>query len=472
VKRSYAISLASGFALSPRLAGADEAINAEQRASLTQVIAEASEAPQTVGFSVAISRDGSIAYQAARGSRNLDPKLPATLDTWYCIGSVTKQFTAALVMQLVDAKKLALDDKLATVLPAFPHASEVTLRQLLSHTSGIIDYADAVYTEGLDKEPNVQPAALVALIADKPLMSPPGTLWAYSNTNYLALGLTIEKLYGKPYAQVLHERIAQPLGIAITANTPKGDNVARGYTAAVKPTPVQTADVSWAYAAGEIFATTAGLLAWDRALFSGRVVSRESLTAMTTPVKLSDGHSMDYGFGLFVVTIRGHRIISHSGGLPGFSAQNLVCPEDGIAIATLANTIDFSLALPATKIADVLLPGIDAALETQTKERVAELDDPAVRARARDWLDRLRTGKIDADQLTPQMAQALTPTVLKNAAAYLNAMGAITSFTLGGFQYQGGYRAYIYIATTASTQLKFQFMLDQQNKIAGLLLTP
>jgi D-alanyl-D-alanine carboxypeptidase len=472
VKRSHAIGLATGFALFPRVAPADEAINAEQRAELTQLVAEASQARETVGFTVAIARGGSIAYQAARGYRNLDPETPATIGTWYCVGSLTKQFTAALIMQLVEARRLALDDKLATVLPAFPHASEVTFRQLLSHTSGISDYAGAVDAAGLDKQTNVQPAALVTLIAGKPLVAPPGTQWDYSNSNYLALGLTIEKLYGKPYAQVLRERIAQPLGIEIVAGPPKGEPVARGYTSAVKPAPVETADMSWAYAAGEIFATARGLLAWDGALFSGRVVNAESLAAMTTPVKLTNGRSTDYGFGLSIANVQGHRLILHTGGLPGFAAQNFVFPDDGIAIATLANTIDFNLALPATKVADVFLPGIDAVVEGLAKARVAEMDDPAIRMRAREWLDRLRTGKIDAAQLTPQMGAALTPAVLKNAANFLNGAGAVTAFKLTGFAHEGEYRVFTYTATTATMQMAFSFTLNQQDKIAGLFLTP
>jgi CubicO group peptidase (beta-lactamase class C family) len=230
--------------------------------------------------------------------------------------------------------------------------------------------------------------------------------------------------------------------------------------------------VSWAYAAGSIFATAPALLAWDRALFSGHIVSAESLATMTTPVKLTSGRSTDYGFGLSIANVAGHRLILHTGALPGFAAQNYVFPDDGIAIATLANTNDFNVALPATKVADVLLPGVDAAVETLTKARIAEMDDPAIRVRARDWLERLRTGKLDASQLTPQMGAALTPAVLKNAAKFLSAAGAITGFKLAGFTREGEYRVFTYTATTATTQMAFSFTLDRQDKIAGLFLTP
>lgn len=473
MKRSHAIGIATGFVLLPFAARADDAINPEQRASLTQLVAEASQAPQAVGFSVAVSRGGTVAYEAARGKRNLDPDASATVATWYCIGSVTKQFTAALIMQLVEARRLGLDDKLATSVPDFPHATEITFRQLLSHTTGLPEYAGDAYTGGLLEKNDVSPATLVALIAGKPLEFTPGTLFEYSNSNYLALGVAIEKLYGKPYAQVLRERIVQPLGLEVSAGPPSGGAIARGYTAAVTPTPMTPADISWAYAAGELFATVSGLLAWDRALFGGHVVGAESLALMSTPVKLPNGRSTDYGFGLSIVTALGHRMVSHNGGVPGgFAAQNFVFPDDGIAIVTLANTMDFNVALPATKIADVFLPGINVAVESLSQERVAEMDDPAIHARARDWLERLRTGKIDATQLTPQMGAALTPAVVKNGQNFLTAAGPATAFKLTGFAFQGGYRVYVYSATTATTHMTFQFMLDQQNKIAGLLLTP
>jgi CubicO group peptidase (beta-lactamase class C family) len=473
VKRSHAIGIATGFVLLPYAARADDAITPEQRASLAQLVAEASQAPQTVGFSVAVARGGTIAYQAARGKRDLDPDASATVDTWYCIGSVTKQFTAALIMQLVEAHRLALDDKLATIVPAFPHATEITFRQLLTHTSGLSEYVGEAYTAGLLDKKDVTPAALVALLAGKPLEFTPGTLFEYSNSNYLALGMTIEKLYAKSYAQVLRERIVQPLGLEVSAGPPPSGTIARGYTAAVTPTPMPQSDISWAFAAGELFATVSGLLAWDRALFGGHVVSTASLAQMTTPVKLPNGRSTDYGFGLSVVTALGHRVVSHNGGVPGgFAAQNFVFPDDGIAIVTLANTMDFNIALPATKIADVFLPGINVAVESLSQERVAEMDDPAIRARARDWLERLRTGKIDASQMTPQMGAALTPAALKSAQNFLTTAGPVTAFKLTGFALQGGYRVYVYSATTATAHMAFQFALDQQNKIAGLLLTP
>ncbi|HTX04154.1 MAG TPA: serine hydrolase domain-containing protein [Candidatus Acidoferrales bacterium] len=473
MKRSRAIGLGTAALLCPAPAFSQEAINAEDRADLIQLVAGASQAPETVGFSVAVARGGTVAFSAARGERNLDPKAPATVETWYCIGSVTKQFTAALIMQLVEARRLALDDKLATVLPEFPHASDVTFRQLLNHTSGLAEYSGQVFSAGLLDKAGVRPDALVALIAGKPLDFVPGTKWEYSNSNYVALGLTIEKIAGKPYAHVLRERIIQPLGIAVYPGPPPSGEIARGYTAGTTPMPMAPSDISWAYAAGEIYATVGGLVAWDRALFGGRVVNAESLAQMTTPAKLVDGTSTDYGFGFSAITVLGHRMISHNGGVPGgFAAQNFVFPDDGIAIVTLANTMNFNLALPATKLADVFLPGTNAALESLSQERVTELDDPTIRARAREWIGRIETGSYDTSQLTPQMASALTPDAVKPALQIIKPAGAIENLRLAGFVLRGGYRIYVYTVTAAAATYTFTFVLDPQDKVAGLFFKP
>jgi CubicO group peptidase (beta-lactamase class C family) len=473
MKRSRALGLAAGFALLPHVAFADETLSPEQRAELTQLVAEAVQAQQTVGFTVAVARGDGVAYQAARGQRNLDPETPATVDTWYCIGSVTKQFTAALIMQLVEARRLGLDDRLATVLPTFAHAQEITFRQLLTHTSGLAEYAGDAYTSGLMDKTNVQPEQLAALIAAQPLDFTPGTQWEYSNSNYLALGLAIEKLYAKPYAQVLRERIIQPLGIEVSPGPPSSGTIARGYTEGATPKAMTTPDTTWAYAAGEIYATVHGLLAWNRALFGKRVVSADSLAQMTTPGKLANGKTVGYGFGLSVTTVLGHRMVSHNGGVPGgFSAQNFVFPDNQLAIVTLANTIDFNLALPATKIADVFLPGTDDALESVVQERIAELDDPAVRTRAREWLDRIKTGSFDKAQLTPQMLAGFTPAAVKPAQDDIKAAGEIKNLRLIGFGLRGGYRIYAYTVTAESGSYTFTFVLDQQNKVAGLFVKP
>jgi CubicO group peptidase (beta-lactamase class C family) len=375
-------------------------------------------------------------------------------------------------MQFVEAGALRLDDRLDTVLANFPHASEVTIRQLLTHTTGLVEYSDNMASTGLDETANVRPPQLVALIAGKPLEFVPGTRFEYSNSNYLALGLALEKLAGKPYSAILQERIIEPLRIEVAVSPPSGGDVARGYKEGTPPKAVTAPDASWAYAAGQLFATVGGLVSWDAALFGGRVVQRQSLALMTTPVILPDGTPTNYGFGLNIVVLHGRRIVSHDGGVPGFSAQNFVFPEDDIAIVTLGNTIDFNLALPATQIAETFYPGLGEQLQVFSKDQVSRLDDPQIRARAREWLDRISTASFDTSQLTPEMKSALTAEAVKSPREMLAGAGAIKKVRLAGFQMISGYRVYVYRVTAAKGQFTYTFVLDGKNLIAGLFLKP
>jgi len=475
VKRSRALLLSASVPFLPLTARAqaESRISAEQRASLTQLVAEASDEPQAIGFRVAIDRRGTIAYETARGKRTLHPDAPATVGTWYGIGSVTKQFTAALIMQLVEARRVRVDDRLASVLPSFPHASEITLRQLLTHTSGLPEYTAEAARSGLIDKPNVQPADLVALIASKALEFAPGTQWEYCNSNYLALGLVLEAAYGKPYAEVVRERLVVPLSLEVNPGPPASGEVAHGYTEGETPKPMTNPDASWSYAAGVLWATVRGIAAWNHALFSGRVVTPDSLAQMTTPAKLPSGKSTDYGFGLSVVSVHGHHVISHNGGVPGgFAAQNYVFPDDRFSIVTLANTIDFNAALPVPKLAEIFLPGVEAALRAINQERTASLDDPVIRAHAREWLDHIRSGTSDPHEMTPEMKAAWTPAAIKPAQELLGSAGTIRRLRLSGFALQGGYRIYVYDVAAASSHYTFTFVLDRQDRVAGLFVKP
>lgn len=475
MKRSRALLLGAAFPFLPLRAHAESQtrLSAEQRTSLTEIVSEAGDAPQAIGFSLSISNQGTSVYEAARGKRTLHPAAPATVGTWYGIGSVTKQFTAALIMQLAEAHRLRLDDRLATAVPSFPHASELTFRQLLTQTSGLAEYTAEIARTGLMDKPSVQPAELAALISGKPLEFAPGTQWEYCNSNYLALGMTIEALSGKPYADVIRERIVAPLGLEVNPGPPTSGDVARGYTEGETPKPMTNPGVAWAYAAGVLYATVRGLSAWNHALFTNRVVNAASLAQMTTAAKLPNGKSTDYGFGLSVVDIHGHRVVSHDGGVPGgFASQNFVFPDDKFSIAILANTLDFNIALPAPKLAEVFLPGVEAALQSLSQERIAALDDPVVRAQARDWLDRIRTGTPDPPEMTPEMKSGWTLAALRGAQDLLKSAGTIKHMRLTGFTLRGGYRVYQYEVSGASSTYTFTYILDGQDRVAGLFVRP
>lgn len=298
-------------------------------------------AKATPSLSIAVSRNGRTIYAKAFGKADLEQNVPATPGTVYLIGSVTKQFTAAAVMSLVEDGKLRLDDSLGRFLPDWPAAGRaVTVRQLLNHTSGIKNYTSVPRWLRLMALP-LPHDSMFALFRDEPMDFAPGTAWLYDNSGYYLLGVIIEKASGEKYADYLRHRLFDPLGLrtiryctsrSIVANRAPGYNVGRdGFTNAA---PI---DVDQAYAAGALCATASDLLAWTRALEAGRAVKPESYRLMTTPIPLPGNRPQTYGFGLGVGDLSGHRIISHNGGINGFNAYLASYPDDSLIVAVLVN---------------------------------------------------------------------------------------------------------------------------------------
>ena len=292
-------------------------------------------------FSIAISRNGRTVYAKAFGSADLEQSVRARPETVYLIGSITKQFTSAAILGLVEDGKLSLDDILGKFFPDWPLAGRgVTVRQLLNHTSGIKDYTGVRRWLGLMALP-LPHDSMVALFRDEPMDFPPGTEWRYDNSGYYLLGVIIEKVTGESYAKYLDHRIFGPLRLHSTRYCTSRSVVANrtpGYSST--PTGFENAapiNVDEAYAAGAICSTAGDLLIWTRALQAGKVIKPASYRMMTTPIPLPGGKAQSYGFGLGVGTFSGHRVISHNGGINGFNAQLANYPDDSLIVAVLAN---------------------------------------------------------------------------------------------------------------------------------------
>ncbi len=258
------------------------------------------------GISVAISEHGRVVYAQGFGWSNLDDRVPVDAATTFRIGSITKQFTAASIMLLAQAGKLNVDDKLSKYLPNAPHAGEVTLRQLLTHTSGIPGYTELESFDAASKLPTT-PEHIVATIASKPLAFRPGTRWEYSNTNFVLLGLVIQKITGQSYTDFVMQHIVRPLHLSsMTFWNPLFvyHDAAAGYSTLPLEPVLHTIDWNWdwAWAAGGLNTSASDLARWDSALDSGSVVSPHSFRMMSTAQKLTDGTSTGYGFGLGVGT--------------------------------------------------------------------------------------------------------------------------------------------------------------------------
>ena len=289
--------------------------------------------------SVAISRGSEMLVERAWGVTDVATKRPATAATVYKIGSVSKQFTAALLLKQVERGKLALTDSIGRYLTTGlrPEWRPLRIEQLLNHTAGM---QNDLKREGQPEE-EVSPDTMIAWAARDTMSFAPGTRMAYSNVGYLLLGALVEKLYGKPYGAALQEEIARPLGLRTLrwCTDPRKDTtVATGhdYRGPGKSEPSAYAHPSKSLGAGGLCASAADLAAWNRALHGGRVLSPASYTAMTTPRGVARG----YGFGLQMTTSAwGVPVIYHLGGIIGFSAANAWFPSESLSVTTLYNSI-------------------------------------------------------------------------------------------------------------------------------------
>ena len=301
------------------------------------------DAKRAAGVSVAVLSGSDTLVLRGWGMADLENGVPATPTTVYRIGSITKQFTAALVMQLVDSGRLSLDDDVRRWVPSAPtHGRVVTVRQLLNHTSGIRSYTGIGPRWQSKLRLDMAPDSIVALVATDSLDFEPGAKFRYNNTGYVLLGSLLEKVTGTPYETLLESRLFEPHGLSQTYycdTRPIIPQRAAGYEA----TPDGLVNASFLsmtqpFSAGSLCATVVDLVRWQRALAGGRVVSPASYAAMTTPGALADGSPMRYGFGLSTQVIDDQRMILHGGGINGFASIMIRLPVAGLDIVVLTNT--------------------------------------------------------------------------------------------------------------------------------------
>ena len=328
----------------------------ELAAKIQEIVKKTLEQPNAVGLSVAVGRGDAVIFAAGFGKADLEFSVPVDKDTMFRIGSVTKQFSAASVMKLVEAGEVSLDDTLEKALPDFPKTEKpITVRQILTHTSGIWSYTDD--EKFMDREASLEltPTELIALFKDHALDFDPGTKWNYSNSAYYLVGSIIEQASGKSYARYVQEEMFTPLGLArtryesnseIIANRAQGYSRVNGKLANDKPIGAEVPG-----AAGSLLSTAADLVKWSIALVNGKVVSAKSYEQMTTEVVLPSGKGTKYGFGLQLDTWESHKRISHGGGIFGFTSQLTYLPEEKLTVAVISNCDSLS---PA-KVADSIL---------------------------------------------------------------------------------------------------------------------
>ena len=392
---------------------AEAALDDDARAAIDATVRDALAASGVPSASIAVVRDGRIAYVQAYGSARLDPATPASTGMRYSIGSVSKQFTATAILMLAEEGKLSLDDPVSRFAPDLTRAGSVKIRQLLSHTSGYQDYWPQDYVFPLMLQPTTA-AAILDRWAKKPLDFEPGTQYQYSNTGYVLAGVIVEKASGTPLLPFLTARIFRPLAMASVANIDQerlGDTDPTGYLryALGPPRPAPKEGKGWLFAAGELAMTAEDLARWNIGMIQQRLLRPESYRQMQTEVLLANGAGIGYGLGIEVKRRNGHRVLQHGGEVSGFTSTNMVFPDDATAVTVLVNqdSIDTS-GVVAGRIADRLIGG----------------GAPAAEARARRILEGLQAGRIDRSELTSNGSFYFTEQAVKDFASSLAPLGA------------------------------------------------
>ena len=396
--------------------------------------------------SVAVVKDGQIVYLKAYGDAKLEPKTPAASAMRYSIGSISKQFTAASILILQERGKLSLDDKVSKFIPDLTRADEVTIRQLLSHTSGYQDYWPQDYVMPNMLKP-VTTKAILDQWARKPLDFDPGAKWQYSNTNYVIAGMIVEKASGQPLFEFLQQNIFKPLAMKSVADIDRarlGDTDPVGYLryalGPLRPAPA-TGD-GWLFAAGELAMTAEDLAKWDISMINRALLKPASYKQFETEVELNNGLGTHYGLGVDVRMQNGHRAVSHGGEVSGFTAENTVFPDDRAAIVVLTNQ-------DAANASGAISDGIASLL-------LKTADDPAAMQKteqARKIFEGLQKGAIDRSLFTDNANFYFSDQALKDFAAGLAPLGEPQAFKQVRQGLRGGMTLRVYTARFANKNL-------------------
>jgi CubicO group peptidase (beta-lactamase class C family) len=284
--------------------------------------------------SVLVARKGAILLEKGYGFKNKQTHLPNDTSTIFQIGSITKQFTSAIILQLQEQKKLSVHDYLSKYLPDFPNGNKITIEQLLTHTSGVYNYTnDRVFMRTRSAQP-VSRDSLLGLFSNKPPDFQPGEKFNYSNSNYILLGCVIEKVTGRSWFEVVRDRIFRALHMDHTGfdfTHLQSPDKALGYSSPNTDTAAGIVDSSVSFAAGSIYTTVQDLYKWNRALLGDEVLTEPSMEQAFTP------HFEKYGYGWMIDSVDGKRALFHGGGITGFLALFYRIPADETCIIVLLN---------------------------------------------------------------------------------------------------------------------------------------
>ncbi len=451
------------LALAPSImAQTGPALSPQLRVSIDDAAQQVLKSTGVPSASIAVVQDGKIAYVQAYGAAHLDPQTAATPAMRYSIGSISKQFTAAAILMLAEEGMLSLDDPASKYVSGLTDGNKVTIRDLLSHTSGYQDFWPQDYAPPMMLEP-ITADQIMDRWARKPLDFAPGTKWQYSNTNYVIAGVIVEKVAGMPLLKLLSQRVFMPLGMTSVADTDKNKlppTDPTGYMRyALGPLrPAGKEGRGWMFAAGELAMTAEDLAKWDISIIDQSVLKPASYHEMETETLLKNGVGTRYGLGVSVFSSNGHRTLEHGGEVLGFVAENIVLPDDKIAVAVLTNQDASSAAADIGKQVSALL------LKAQNPQ------DPKQDELMRKVYDGLQQGKIDRSLFTDNANAYFTALALKDYADSLGPLGAPEAFTQTRSSLRGGMTERIYEVKYAKKSLTLVIYQMPEGKIEQYLV--
>lgn len=437
----------------------------ETTRAIDAIVLKSLEEKSVPSVSIAIVKAGKLAYTQAYGMARLDQGIKATPQMRYKIGSNTKQFVAAAMLLLVEDGKLSLDDRIGRFLPELTKANDITVRQVLAHTAGYLDYYPLDYVAPfMEKATTVD--AILANWGRKPLSFEPGSRWEYSNTGYAIAGRIIEIASGMPLDTFIRSRITGKLEMRSVIDTSAStwdENEPQGYEVAAfgPPRPARPEGKYWVWAAGNLAMTASDLARWDIALMHGAVLSNASRKALSTENLLTGGTGTNYGLGLFVrTTPEGRLRWDHGGEVSGFRSQNTVFPNDDVAIVVLTNG--------GGSTSDKVTAEIEALLFAPSADTSAALALNKVRA----LFTQLQAGNPDRSMMSEGLNGHFSDQVVADFAASLKPMGEVESIVETRSNRRGGLVYRFFRIKTAGGTLRVPTYFTPDGKLDQFIVYP
>jgi CubicO group peptidase (beta-lactamase class C family) len=429
--RPALLSLLLAAAASHAPARTVDTVDPALRSQVDRIATQVLEATGVPSASIAVVQHGKLVYTHAYGTARIataaSPAVPATPAMRYSIGSISKQFTATAILLLQEQGKLSLDDPVGKYIPGLTRGNEVTIREILSHTSGYQDYWPEDYVMTTMNHPETAQQTIDTW-CKKPLDFEPGTQWQYSNTNFVIAGRIVEVVSGEYYWDFLSEHIFRPLGMKSVWNSDAIKltevDATPYYRHALGPLRVAPKEgIGWMFAAGGLAMTPHDLALWDQSLLAQSILKPESYKTMFTEVKLKNGEGTHYGLGVEVRERNGHRSIEHGGEVSGFVSNNEVLIDDGAAVVVLTNQDAVNAASTIARLTAPLVAGYPLTAPEQ---------------QALDIYHGLQQGRIDRSLLAPNLSDYFTAEAIADFQSSLAPLGEPLSLRQTSTEPRGG----------------------------------